>query len=49
MLGLSLQVSLDAPRAEVGGTDRCGEVTVDDMQRLVIEVTIRNLQLRETT
>jgi hypothetical protein len=44
-----LQVSLDTPRAEVCGTDPCGKVAVDDIQRLVTEVTIPNLQLRETT
>jgi hypothetical protein len=49
LLRFSFQVSLDAPRVEVCDTDPCGEVVVDDMQRLVIEVTIPNLQLRGTT
>jgi hypothetical protein len=48
MLRFSFQVSLDTSRAEVSDTDPCGEVAVDDMQRIVIEVIIPNLQLRET-
>jgi hypothetical protein len=45
----SFQVSLDTPRAEDCGTDSFGQVAVDDLQRLVIEVTLPNLQLHETT
>jgi hypothetical protein len=44
-----LQVSLDTPRAEDCGTDYFGQVAVDDMQRLVIEVTLPNLQLHKTS